>query len=171
MWEVVYDQGMSELLRYLLLLSYVGIFVLKFGVNIVFATFAFGGLIGFHFFEIERLFLSVVGQPSSVSVAHRFQQAFQPSSERLISRELFFPLYLLVTVFIVTSTGSIIGTGVMLGLGVRYVWEILRDAVSLGEFYDRYLRRWIAKPSTKNLRKIAFTYLGVFAILSILVLL
>lgn len=161
---------MTQHLRYFLLAGFLGVFIIKFGVTIPFALFILGGVMGFHLFEIEALFHYFLENTKPRFSTKLLHQAFTDTEKKpLIAQLVLFPLYVFLALLIITSTGSVVGVSLILGLGLRYVWELLMHRHSEELIHAKYLKNVLANSSPGTVRKVMWSYVVLFTVLSLLV--
>lgn len=175
----------SQTLVLPLIIAYFLVFILTFGLSLQYVLFIIGGVLGVSFFWWEVLFY-LYTRPShtqekklliSLMKEKRFQEAgmtLQAESQKipLISQSLLFVgIYLIMAFFVITSTGSALGVGMILGLGVKYCTDIFafREKESeLQRIYTQFGNFEVTKNLFSQLKKV---YLALFILLSVLVLL
>lgn len=102
---------------------------------------------------------------------HVFRQA-EPFQEQLMTRSMVFLLcYLFLAIFVLTSTGSVIGMGVILGMGLRYVVDFWRLSKAPEQFTKQFL--WQVKRSVtpQEIRTMVVGSTVLFLVITLLVLL
>lgn len=74
----------------------------------------------------------------------------QLANKHLITRSpLFWLAYVPLTVFVITSSGSLIGSGLVLGIGVVLAIEMLQTYRQPAAFEDRFLKQ-VSRPLTES---------------------
>lgn len=90
--------------------------------------------------------------------------------EKLLTRSaLFLIVYVLLTLFVLTSTGSVFGIGMMLGLGLHYTCDFWRYSRDTERFTKQYF--WQVKRSftAREIRAFVVGWTVFFIVLSLLV--
>lgn len=158
-------------IRFAVFLLYCGIFLIKFDLSPTFLLFVVGGAIGLHLFEAERVLRLHIDSGTRWSLKEFRNQLRHKTNSALAIQRILFVLYPLIAVFIVTSTGSVIGAGLVLGLGFRYAWELVRTLSHPVQMYRTYLQHWLSRqPSEQTLHAVAVAYIIAYAVFSIMIL-
>ena len=64
----------------------------------------------------------------------------RPEPKRLITRSILFLIaYLALSVFIITSSGNILGVGMILGIGLQLALELVENRIDYDLFHTRFL--------------------------------
>jgi len=120
--------------------------------------------------EFNQLVRSLWANKDYVGVVKALVQA-ETLQEKLLTRStLFLIVYLLMTVFVLTSTGSVIGIGLMLGMGLHYTYDFWRYSRFTEKFTKQYL--WQIKRSftDREIRGFVVGWTVFFVLLTLLVL-
>ena len=172
-------------LHFLLPIGYSALFFTSFESSQLYGLFVIGIFAGFGFLQIDRVIHAFFIDPEhEFSVA--LQQAWrerrpvffiklllqaQTMQQRLMTRSVLFMLtYIALTLYVLTSTGSALGAGFMLGLGLHYcldLWLYQRDVTLFHEHFLWQLKRQLAVQEVRSLLA-AFTVF--FIMMSLLVL-
>lgn len=167
------------------IIVYLGLFIFPFGLSLAFGLFVIGVLLGLTFFWWEMLFY-IQTNPHFASAKQHLRQMiqqrqisqiltfFQNESEQVatVSRSyVFIGIYFIVAFFVITSTGSTLGVGMILGLGLRYCLDIVRywqNIQGFNSIYSKYLDFGLNRQLLPVLR---IVFLLIFTIFSLMVLL
>ena len=178
------QKNKSALFILLSIILYFSVFFLQFRFSLDYAAFIFGGIVGLSFFWWEVLFylftlprletesrqLKHLVQEKQFQSVLRFLQD-QTNSQALISRSLLFlGIYFVMAFFVITSTGSPVGVGLILGLGLRYCLDIFlyRDHMNnLEKMYTQFGGFNLNDHLFSQLTKL---FVILFCVLSLLVL-
>jgi hypothetical protein len=91
--------------------------------------------------------------------------------EKLLTRSIvFFIVYLLLTIFVLTSTGSVGGIGLMLGMGLHYTYDFWRYSRSVDQFRMQYLWQLKRQVSEREIRGFVVGWTAVFVVITLLVM-
>ncbi len=91
--------------------------------------------------------------------------------EKLLTRSaLFLIVYIFLTIFVLTSTGSAVGIGVMLGMGLHYTADFWRYSQNPQQFAKQYLWQIQRSFSPREIRAFVVSWTVFFVVLSLLVL-
>jgi hypothetical protein len=166
-------------------LIYSALFFFSFPIWYLFALFLIGVMIGFAVIYADRLLHAFYLYPDT-----EFNQLLQTEwkrknvfgvwnlliqaeghQEKLLTRSiLFLAVYAVLTFFVLTSTGSMVGIGLMLGMGLRYTvdfWKLSRDPEV---FHRQFLWQLKRSLSQQEVRGCVIGWTIAFSILSALVL-
>ena len=172
----------SQLALWLGLIVYLGVFVFQFGLSVSYVLFILGVLFGLSFFWWEMVF-HIQTNPQFLTLKQQFEQLlhkrqiseiikiFQSESERVstVSRSyVFVGIYFLIAFFVITSTGSAIGVGMVLGLGLRYCLDIHQywtRPEQLDHIYGRYLHIHLKREFLPFLRILYLLFFGLFSLM------
>jgi hypothetical protein len=162
------------------------IFLIAFPDLFLMAQFICGYFVGFYFFLVDRFLHAFFLYPET-----EFNQLVQKAlkdkkylqmvkvllqadtlQEKLLTRSiLFFCIYIALTFFVMTSTGSIIGIGLMLGLGMHICLDLLSHSKDTETFHKHFLWQLKRKLSQKEVERFVAGFIAFFGVASILVLL
>lgn len=150
-----------------------------------FAFFIFGTYIGFQILFFDRLLHAFYLYPETefnqlvralwknkdyLGVIKALAQA-ETLQEKLLTRSvLFLIVYVVMTVFVLTSTGSVVGTGLMLGMGLHYTYDFWRYSRSPEKFAKQYLWQVKKSFSDQEIRGFVIGWTVFFVIVTLLVL-
>lgn len=91
--------------------------------------------------------------------------------QKLLTRSIvFFIVYLLLTIFVLTSTGSVGGIGLMLGMGLHYTYDFWRYSQSTEQFRTQYLWQLKRPLSEREIRGFVVGWTVIFVVISLLVM-
>lgn len=91
--------------------------------------------------------------------------------EKLLMRStLFFLVYLALTVFVLTSTGSVFGIGLMLGMGLHYTYDFWRYSRQPDQFQRHFWWQIRRHFTARQVQTFVWAWTFFFVILSFLVL-
>lgn len=103
-------------------------------------------------------------------ILHLLGQA-EPFQEQLMTRSVLFLLcYVFLAIFVLTSTGSIIGIGVILGMGLRYVLDFWRLSKVPEQFARQFLWQVKRQFTPQEIRGIVVVSTALFLVITLLVL-
>lgn len=114
----------QKIFMYLGLIIFGAVFFAKFQLSLLYPFFLISMFAGFHLLEIERIFRALTKHDADYVKAHLSEVASR-QNQPLLSTSLLFLLYVPLLLFVLTSTGSAMGMGFMLGLGFRYLTEFI----------------------------------------------
>jgi hypothetical protein len=167
-------------------LLYSLLFIGTFPLGWPYAQFAAGVFVGFAFFWLDRILHVFFVDPD-----HQFHQVVRQSwregkyfsavkliftqrdlQEKLITRSvLFFLTYLAVTLFVLTSTGSLFGIGLVLGIGLHFGFDFIRYYRNLGGFQRHFLWQVQRQWSAQEVRWLVGGFITFFGLISLIVIL
>ncbi len=91
--------------------------------------------------------------------------------ERLITRSVFFLIaYVATAIFILTSTGSVLGMGVVLGIGLHYCFDLIRYSRNAELFRKHFFWQLKKGLADREILAVVTAFCIFFIILSLLVL-
>jgi hypothetical protein len=173
------------LLHLLLPFVYALLFVFSFPNYYYFAQFVVGVVIGFSLFFFDRLahvfFIQpetefsqlvkeswrkkdIIGIIKLLSVAKTLQ-------EHLTTRSvLFLCIYIILTIFVITSTGSTLGVGLVLGLGPHFCFDLFMYRRDLVQFHKHFLWQLKKELAEKEVDTLIAAFVLFFVVVSLLVL-
>lgn len=175
----------SPLVIHMLLpLFYAAPFWFAFANHIVFAWFVTGIMLGFSIFILDRLAHVFFIQPESefsgiVREAwknRRFREVFFLLSkagtlqEKLMTRSvLFLMIYLGLAIFVITSTGSAFGVGMVLGIGLHFCLDFVLYRRNFAEFERLFLWQLKRKITQREVDLLTVAAVGVLSLFSLMV--
>lgn len=117
--------------------------------------------------EFNQLVRSLWVNKNYVGVIKALAQA-ETLQEKLLTRStLFLIVYVLMTIFVMTSTGSVLGTGIMLGMGLHYTYDFWRYSRTPEKFAKQYLWQVKRTISEREVRGFVLVWTVVFIGLSL----
>lgn len=152
------------------------LFLLRFAFPFPFVLFVVGFVIGYFFHLLDRLvqlacipeyveqrkhFLSAVSRVRLLKAMDFLLKEIEP----VIFSSAFLALYFPLAVYVITSTGSVIGLGVVIGLGLTYVMHLalsVQDTFILRKTYFSLVKRSV---SDADIQKIVYAFMGLYTIL------
>lgn len=121
--------------------------------------------------EFNQLVRSLWKNKDYVGFVKALSQA-ETLQEKLLTRStLFLIVYVLMTIFVLTSTGSVVGTGIMLGMGLHYTYDFWRYSRSPEKFAKQYLWQVKRAVTDREIRGFVLAWSAFFAVLTLIVLL
>jgi len=91
---------------------------------------------------------------------------------QLVTRSMLFLLvYIPLSIFVITSSGSLIGQGLILGMGIIWLVEMWKLKNNQQAFTNRFLLQVKKEFSLDDIKKLVLVATGFFVLLTILVLL
>ena len=151
---------------------------------ILFAQFMIGVYLGFGLLLLDRLLHVFFIAPdtehsqqirlawkgrhfSQVARALMFSQTVQ---QRLITRSvLFLVAYVGLALFVVTSTGSVLGEGVVLGIGLHYCFDFFLYRRNLELLHQHFLWQLKRRLAEQEVTALFFSMCTFFVLLTLLV--
>lgn len=127
------------MLSLIILTAYCAIFFFSVLQPLLFAQFVTGTILGFFFIYLDRLLHAVYLAPeeefskliteqlrkgSVVGFIRLLMQAEGLQKNLLTRSGLFMGVFLVLAIFVLTSTGSFLGIGLILGMGLRYCFDM-----------------------------------------------
>lgn len=166
----------KELSRFVILAVYLSIFCLRY-FSIWFAIpFVIGGVLGFYFSYVEglvSLFLRQQEKQEQQEFYHLLKTGKMSSLASVIERQipeqsmirswLFVLVYMVMGLFVLTSTQSFIGEGLVLGLGLQYLIDFLSHRKKFSHLLKVY-----GPMEEELLRKVPVIFFVLFIIFSLL---
>jgi hypothetical protein len=172
-------------LHFFLPLMYCLLFLLRFHEPLSLFQFCLGVGIGFSIFIIDRIVHAFFIQPE-LEFSKQIQAAWHAKNYRLLvnilatagskqthltTRSLFFLLiYIGMSLYVLTSTGSILGMGLILGIGLHFCldfWWYKRDTTQFDDFFLWQLKK---KLQPQEINYVVYGFTTFFAVMTILVL-
>jgi hypothetical protein len=90
---------------------------------------------------------------------------------KLLTRSaLFLGVYIALTIFVLTSTGSTLGIGLVFGLGLRLTLDMFRYRPDPTAFHEQYLWQIKRKFSHSEVNQIVWGFSAFFVVISLLVI-
>jgi hypothetical protein len=91
--------------------------------------------------------------------------------EKLLTRSaLFLIVYIFMTIFVLTSTGSVVGFGIMLGMGLHYTVDFWRYSKDPKKFAKQYLWQVKRVLSPQEIRAFVLGWTALFILLSLVII-
>jgi hypothetical protein len=150
-----------------------------------FLLFTFGVHLGFGLFFFDR-FLHVFFIQPEHDLSQQVKAAWQKKNfpqmirlvvagralqEKLVTRSiLFFICYVAMAIFVLTSTGSILGSGIILGIGLHFCFDFLRYRQDIHRFHQHFLWQLKKKLGEQEITALVASFCVFFIILSLLVI-
>ena len=178
---------MGSMLAHILLpIIYSLLFYFSFPTLVQFIFFVLGTFLGFQLLFLDRFVHAFYLYPNTefntlvrqlwlqgnyLGVIKALAQA-ETLQEKLLTRSaLFLIVYLILTIFVLTSTGSVFGIGMMLGIGLHYTFDFWRYSQDTQRFVRHYF--WQVKRSftSRDVRVFVVSWTIIFTLVSLLVLL
>jgi hypothetical protein len=164
-----------------ILTGYSLFFFFQFPLGIPFLLFVIGLLIGYTFHIWDRVFQVFIipelaqQRREFISRIHAGQmmRAFRylvKHVSSMVNSFYFLCLYFPLTFYLISSSGSIVGTGLMLGLGLSYCVHFILSYKKVKEARNIYFQPLSAKVKDSDIQKLMSTFITVFVILSIVVI-
>lgn len=168
----------------LLLVAYCAIFVMKFGPTISYLLFVIGIVVGSSFWLFELLFRvyylvedQTVSQTARQYLRQRrfgtlfhFFQQINNQVQLTSESTLFLLIYIPLAIFVLTSTGSVLGVGIILGMGFHYATDIFQLRLRPELLRQTYLRQLKLDLEDDRLEILGWVALLAFVVLSVFVL-
>lgn len=159
-------------------------FILYFGLFFFWLRFPFpyllfliGGAIGFFFIYIDRFVQLVVEQQlkarriTSSQITHFADQALREDRIKPVLHSLYFILvFILLALYVITSTGSFLGTGVVAGIALYYVSDLWTRYSDHDYIKKNYLSEVKKEFSKTEIRYFLYVVLGLFFLMTLLIL-
>lgn len=174
------------LMHLILPLVYSVIFYFRFPDLITFVLFVVGTVFGFQLLFLDRFIHAFYLYPETefntlvrqqwkrgdyFGVIKTLAQA-ETLQEKLLTRSaLFLAVYVLLTVFVLTSTGSVFGIGMMLGMGLHFTYDFWRYSRDPQRFSQQYLWQIKRTFTAKDIRNFVIGWTVLFIFLSLAVFL
>ncbi len=164
---------------------YALLFIFAFPNPIEYVQFLIGLLLGFGLFFLDRVFDVFFIRPEtefSQLVREEWKKrriwsmfstilSGKELQEKLITRSVFFLIaYVAVAIFVLTSTGSILGIGLVLGIGFHFCVDFIRYRSDLEKFNRHFLWQVKRKFAQQEVLSLVISFCLFFALLSLLVL-
>lgn len=159
------------------------LFLLSYRDPVVFLEFFISVYFGFGLLFLDRLlhiFYIESETPFSQSVRESWRQkdvrkvlrsVFYAGQmqERLITRSVFFLVaYAATALFVITSTGSVIGTGIILGVGLHYCFDFWQYRKNLESLHQHFLWQFRRKLAEREVTSFFLAMCAFFVLLSLL---
>lgn len=173
-------------LSLLLPLLYSAVFFFSFPNIFAFAVFVLGVVIGSGIILIDRLLHAFYLFPDTefnVLIREEWRkknifgvlkmlQLADPYQDQLMTRSvLFLVIYWVLALFVLTSTGSILGIGIILGMGLRYVIDFWKVRNQPEVFVHQFLWQVRHQFTKQQVQLIMAGWVVGFTLLTLLVLL
>jgi hypothetical protein len=174
------------LLSILLPLLYSAIFFFSFPSIVSFVIFAVGIVVGSGMILVDRILHAFYLFPEhefNVLIREEWRkknifgvlkmlQLADPYQDQLMTRSvLFLVIYWILAVFVLTSTGSVLGVGIILGMGLRYVIDFWNVRKQPEVFVHQFLWQVRHQFTKQQVNFIIAGWMFGFAMLTLLVLL
>jgi hypothetical protein len=171
---------------WVLLLFLVGVGWLAFGLNWRLVWWMTGGLLGVGLSVVDRLLYVYWLQPQEHLSIHiqslvkqkRFGDALvvlwyrQDEQKRLIGRGiLFLVTWVPVTYYVMSSSGSVIATGMVMGLGLSLVWEMVSLWHKPSQLQQRFFWQLKRDFTLKEMRIGLGGFIALFGLFTLLLVL
>jgi hypothetical protein len=173
------------IIHILSLLVYAALFVFAFPHPADYAQFLIGLSLGFSLFFLDRVFDVFFIRPETEfsqivrgewkkrkfwSMVSTILQG-KELQEKLITRSILFLIaYVAVAIFVLTSTGSILGIGLVLGIGFHFCMDFIRYRKDLEKFNSHFLWQVKRKFAKQEVVSLIISFCLFFALISLLVL-
>jgi len=173
------------ILHVLLPFLYSTIFFFVFPNKVLFGEFAAGVFIGFWLLSIDWILHIFFVQPEaefSKAVKEKWGQrkwrqaiavfiTTRQLQQKLITRSiLFLVAYVVLALYVLTSTGSIFGSGIVLGIGLHFCLDLLNYRRDLEKFHQHFLWQLKRRFSEREVLIMVGVFCTYFVLLSMLVL-
>ncbi len=173
------------ILSFIPLFIYGVIFFFRFSHSLEYGLFLAGLSMGYFFIIIDHLLYFYYAVDSIPFVQHgrslfkqkryiallRFALKNRNSMTRMITRSvLFVGVYIPLSFYIITSSQSTIGLGLVLGLGLRMVWDMIRFYRYTDYFQEIFLWQITRSLSAKEIRILVAIFVGIFLTFTIFAL-
>lgn len=161
--------------------SYSLFFLVQFPLGMPFLLFIFGLSLGYCFHLVDRFF-QVLFVAELKHYKHEFLHLVKRG--RLIAACVylinkipsmsfsfyFLALYFPLAFYLISSSGSVIGVGLMLGLGLSYVAHFVLSYKKIREVRELYFHLLSSKVTDSDIQKIMGGFIGLFILLSLFVI-
>lgn len=166
-----------------LLVAYCAVFFLSISQPILFIQFVVGVVTGFFVVYVDRILHAFFLSPEeefnqliqeqwrkrSFSGLIRLLYHAEGMQQGLLTRSvLFLAAYIILTVFVLTSTGSILGGSLILGMGLRYSFDMFNLMKTPEVFIKQFLSQVNHQFSRSDVRSITLGWVLGFIIVSAL---
>jgi hypothetical protein len=173
------------LFHLLLPLFYSAIFFFSFSSPFVYAQFVGGVFLGFCFFFFDRVLdVFFLHEETDVSklVRDKWKQGnligalrllyqYRQHQQQLLGRSIvFIAIYMVSAIFFLTSTGSSIGQGIILGMGLHYMFDFFRYIRLPDLFHDHFLWQVKRKFSQREIEVSVIGFLLFFTLITVMAL-
>jgi hypothetical protein len=170
----------------LLPIIYAAIFAIVFyRAPLLYAQFAVGIFLGFSLLFFDRILHIFFVDPQSEfsqlareqwrarNVRGFLQLMFQSSAfqEKLVTRSILFLIsYAALAIFVLTSTGSVLGAGLVLGIGLHFCLDFFIYRKDVRQFRKHFLWQIKRELSEQEISTLLWSFVTFFILLSLLVL-
>lgn len=164
----------------LLLVGYSLFFILRFPLWYHFTLFSAGLLIGYLFHVVDRI-VQLFGIPEFQPHRKSFVQSLMKGKitaamqgllknvHSVSSTFYFLVLYFPLSLYLITSSGSVLGTGLVLGLGISYVAHFILSYKNVKDVRRQYFEPVSKKVSDTVIQRIMGVFILCFVVLSVIV--
>lgn len=145
-------------------------FLLKFEFPIPWVWFALGVAVGVYFFFLDRMF-RVMLEKNDQFFAGNLSKKLSLIANTKPVLTVFWALagYVPLAVYVLTSSGSIFGSGLVLGIGLRYFMHLFENINRLPDLYDFY--EFPAEFRTQKWgRGLIYGFLWIFVVMTLIAL-
>jgi len=169
--------NMKYSLSLLVFILYFALFAFRFALPFPYAFFVVGGVIGYFFIYIDRfvqIFLDRQGKKDKVpeldDVKEYMDQAIKSNRVQPVLHSTYFLLiYLPLALFVITSSGSAVGVGLILGIGVYYLTDLWTHYNDHPYITHTYLSEIKHTFTASQARYFLWSVVAIFVLLTIMV--
>lgn len=144
------------------------------GVNLGFLLFFIDRILHIFFIEPETEFsqtMRAVWKEKKYRQFFKFLITSTNLQRRLVTRSaFFFVAYVATAIFMLTSTGSVIGAGIILGIGLHFCFDFLLYRRDMQKFHEHFLWQIKRQFADTEVNAIVGAFCAFFILLSFLVI-
>ncbi len=171
------------MINILLIILYSALFFFKFNQLNLFATFSIGVVLGFGFRFFDQLLFfyygkspqklvdlgrELIGQKKYFSLVRLAVVTGNQMKNLITDSILFIAGYVVMCFLIITSAGSVLGSGFVLGIGLSFLKRLLVDMRDIRGFHDKYLYLVKRDFDQREIQNLVMIYVVCFVFLSVL---